>query len=43
MARWLTVDPGSKMAPGESRALQDGYYKTSGSHTGTGDTGITLE
>ena len=25
---WLTVDPGSKMAPGESRALQDDYYKT---------------
>ena len=39
----LTADPGSVMAPQEPRALQDGYYKTSGSHTGTGDTGITLE
>ena len=27
MAGWLTVDPGSVMAPGESRVLQDDYYK----------------
>ena len=27
MAEWLTVDPGSRMAPGEPRVLQDNYYK----------------
>ena len=29
----MTADPGSVMAPQESRALQDGYYKTSGGYT----------
>ena len=36
MARWLTVDPGSKMASGEPRVLQDDHYKTSGSHERSG-------
>ena len=27
-SRWLTVDPGSERLQLESRALQDGYYKT---------------
>ena len=27
MAKLLTVDPGSIMAPRESRVLQDDYYK----------------
>ena len=38
MPGWLTVDPGSKMAPGESRVLQDGYYKT---HGGSGSHEVT--
>ena len=37
LARWLTVDPGSKMAPREPRVLQDDYYKTSGCHEGYGN------
>ena len=41
-SRWLTVDPGSTMAPGEPRVLQDDYYKTSGRHDRSGASGITL-
>ena len=33
---WMTVDPGSKMAPGELRVLQDDCYKIAGSSSGSG-------
>ena len=42
MARWLTVDPGSKMASGELRVLQDDYYKTSDATNAPELKGITL-